>query len=194
MTRRINVRSGGGLRDRCRPFRRPPLFAATSRRRWRAFGRWSARRSMGTRIPAPRFPSAWCNSAPTPAWNRGTAARPTIIPIRTILGFSHTHLSGTGCSDLGDIRFTPAQRQDSEDGKGRLPLQVFAQGRSRSAGLLQRHAAGPEDRGRTDRHAPRRIPQVHVSRRRRRPAGSRSRPGLPGRADRERRQRREATR
>jgi predicted alpha-1,2-mannosidase len=24
-----------------------------------------------------------------------------------ILGFSHTHLSGTGCSDLGDIRFTP---------------------------------------------------------------------------------------
>ena len=24
-----------------------------------------------------------------------------------ILGFSHTHLSGTGCADLGDIRFTP---------------------------------------------------------------------------------------
>ena len=24
-----------------------------------------------------------------------------------ILGFSHTHLSGTGCSDLGDIRFCP---------------------------------------------------------------------------------------
>ena len=24
-----------------------------------------------------------------------------------ILGFSHTHLSGTGCSDLGDIRLTP---------------------------------------------------------------------------------------
>ena len=24
-----------------------------------------------------------------------------------ILGFSHTHLSGTGCSDLGDIRVTP---------------------------------------------------------------------------------------
>jgi predicted alpha-1,2-mannosidase len=26
---------------------------------------------------------------------------------QTIIGFSHTHLSGTGCSDLGDIRFTP---------------------------------------------------------------------------------------
>ena len=25
----------------------------------------------------------------------------------TILGFSHTHLSGTGCSDLGDFLFTP---------------------------------------------------------------------------------------
>ena len=26
----------------------------------------------------------------------------------TILGFSHTHLSGTGCADLGDFLFTPA--------------------------------------------------------------------------------------
>ncbi|MEN6449148.1 MAG: hypothetical protein ABFC96_01530, partial [Thermoguttaceae bacterium] len=26
---------------------------------------------------------------------------------RTILGFSHTHLSGTGCPDLGDIRLIP---------------------------------------------------------------------------------------
>ena len=26
---------------------------------------------------------------------------------KTILGFSHTHLSGTGCADLGDIRVTP---------------------------------------------------------------------------------------
>ena len=25
----------------------------------------------------------------------------------TILGFSHTHLSGTGCADLGDLRVTP---------------------------------------------------------------------------------------
>ena len=30
---------------------------------------------------------------------------------RQILGFSHTHLSGTGCSDLGDIRFTPLSGQ-----------------------------------------------------------------------------------
>ncbi len=27
---------------------------------------------------------------------------------KTILGFSHTHLSGTGCADLGDFLFTPA--------------------------------------------------------------------------------------
>ncbi|MCE5269173.1 MAG: GH92 family glycosyl hydrolase [Planctomycetaceae bacterium] len=26
---------------------------------------------------------------------------------KSILGFSHTHISGTGCADLGDIRFTP---------------------------------------------------------------------------------------
>lgn len=30
----------------------------------------------------------------------------------TIYGFSHTHLSGTGCSDLGDISFMPAYDQD----------------------------------------------------------------------------------
>ncbi len=29
----------------------------------------------------------------------------------TILGFSHTHLSGTGCADLGDILFHPTSRQ-----------------------------------------------------------------------------------
>ncbi|MBI5060382.1 glycoside hydrolase family 92 protein [candidate division KSB1 bacterium] len=28
----------------------------------------------------------------------------------TIVGFSHTHLSGTGCADLGDIQFTPCTR------------------------------------------------------------------------------------
>ena len=27
---------------------------------------------------------------------------------KTIMGFSHTHLSGTGCADLGDFLFTPA--------------------------------------------------------------------------------------
>ena len=30
----------------------------------------------------------------------------------TIQGFSHTHLSGTGCGDLGDIMFMPSQRND----------------------------------------------------------------------------------
>ena len=31
----------------------------------------------------------------------------------TILGFSTTHLSGTGCSDYGDFRFTPAVGNDT---------------------------------------------------------------------------------
>ncbi len=48
-----------------------------------------------------------------------------------ILGFSHTHLSGTGCSDLGDIRFTPLSGKIPKMEKRRLPLQVFAQGRGR---------------------------------------------------------------
>lgn len=30
----------------------------------------------------------------------------------TIQGFSHTHLSGTGCGDLGDILFMPSQREN----------------------------------------------------------------------------------
>ena len=41
---------------------------------------------------------------------------------KAILGFSHTHLSGTGCGDLGDIRITPHRcRTPAEEGKGRLP-------------------------------------------------------------------------
>ena len=30
----------------------------------------------------------------------------------TIQGFSHTHLSGTGCGDLGDIMFMPSQKEN----------------------------------------------------------------------------------
>ena len=33
----------------------------------------------------------------------------------TIQGFSHTHLSGTGCGDLGDIMFMAAQKNDWKD-------------------------------------------------------------------------------
>ena len=33
----------------------------------------------------------------------------------TLVGFSHTHLSGTGCADLGDILFTPTIGQSNPD-------------------------------------------------------------------------------
>jgi hypothetical protein len=55
--------------------------------------------------------SAWCSSAPTPRScrsSRATPARPAIgYGDPTILGFSHTHFSGSGHSDLGDILLTP---------------------------------------------------------------------------------------
>jgi predicted alpha-1,2-mannosidase len=38
---------------------------------------------------------------------------------KTIYGFSHTHLSGTGCSDYGDIAFMPYFGKDVED---KLPI------------------------------------------------------------------------
>ena len=37
----------------------------------------------------------------------GTGARVIIIPIVFLIGFSHTHLSGTGCTDLCDILIMP---------------------------------------------------------------------------------------
>ena len=32
-----------------------------------------------------------------------------------LLGFAHTHLSGTGCGDLGDLRFLPVRESDTRD-------------------------------------------------------------------------------
>jgi predicted alpha-1,2-mannosidase len=43
---------------------------------------------------------------------------------KAILGFSHTHLSGTGCGDLGDIRLIPVTTKTNlkEMGKYRMPF------------------------------------------------------------------------
>jgi putative alpha-1,2-mannosidase len=55
----------------------------------------------------------------------------------SLMGFSHTHLSGTGC---GDARHT--RRPDN-----RLPRAVFARGRTDDAGLLLRAAERPQCAG-----------------------------------------------
>lgn len=53
------------------------------------------------------FRAAWCNSDPTISnkgwdWCSGYHYSDSIL-----IGFSHTHLSGTGCTDLGDILIMP---------------------------------------------------------------------------------------
>ena len=50
----------------------------------------------------------------------------------TLMGFSHTHLSGTGCIDLGDILFRPSLQ---------TPL-VFSLGREGFPGLLLGESQG----------------------------------------------------
>ncbi|MEO0312357.1 MAG: hypothetical protein RIQ89_2014 [Bacteroidota bacterium] len=40
----------------------------------------------------------------------------------TLLGFSHTHLSGTGCSDYGDVLFLPLTESVSLDSTVRIPF------------------------------------------------------------------------
>jgi len=44
-----------------------------------------------------------------------------------ILGFSHTHLSGTGCADLGDFLFVPLYKENAVEGSdGTIPLHKMA--------------------------------------------------------------------
>ena len=51
----------------------------------------------------------------------------------TIDGFSHTHLSGTGCADLGDILFYPTLRDDVvRDGEFHPVPYAFSHGRERA--------------------------------------------------------------
>ena len=45
----------------------------------------------------------------------------------TILGFSHTHLSGTGCADLSDILFYPTVKPvNAVDGAYECPAHIFS--------------------------------------------------------------------
>ena len=52
----------------------------------------------------------------------------------TIDGFSHTHLSGTGCADLGDILFYPTLRDDVvRDGEFRHTPYAFSHRREQAS-------------------------------------------------------------
>ena len=71
----------------------------------------AARVRTATRFPAPRSRSGWCNSVPDTQirhfkqsykWAAGYRHEDT-----TLLGFSHTHFSGAGHSDLGDFLLVP---------------------------------------------------------------------------------------
>ena len=59
-------------------------------------------------------------------------ARDIIIQIPLSLGFSHTHLSGTGVGDYGDIRFMPCTGEikinpgDHADAQVRILVHVFS--------------------------------------------------------------------
>ena len=47
---------------------------------------------------------------------------------KAILGFSHNHLSGTGCPDLGDIRITPLGSTLPPQNKEGVLMSLFPQG------------------------------------------------------------------
>ena len=65
----------------------------------------------------------------------------------TILGFSHTHFSGAGHSDLGDVLLTPISGDnvplepgDPEGTQAGISAPLFPSKRTCRAGLLRRHA------------------------------------------------------
>ena len=64
---------------------------------------------------------------------------------KVILGFSHTHFSGTGHSDFGDILIMPTtgalNLQAGSDTEAGLPLALQPRRRSGAAGLLRRQPA-----------------------------------------------------
>ena len=75
----------------------------------------------------------------------------------TILGFSLTHLSGTGIPDLGDFLFMPQiGKPEFDSGQERRPelrlsVALFARRRIGLGRLLQGQAAKDRRHGRTDR-------------------------------------------
>ena len=100
----IGLFAGGGSYSR-RPARlRSPLRRAISPASWT---RRSARAATATSSSGRTCRSAWCRSAPTSIpqewdWVSGYHRSDS-----TVIGFSHTHLSGTGIGDLFDVTVMP---------------------------------------------------------------------------------------
>jgi putative alpha-1,2-mannosidase len=90
------------------------------------------------------------------------------ISEHSIMGFSHTHLSGTGCGDLldflvmagtGPASSSPGDRRESPS---RLPLALRPRRRAHGARLLLRDPEGLQDPRRTHRNRPRRPASLHL--------------------------------
>ncbi len=66
----------------------------------------------------------------------------------SIMGFSHTHLSGTGASDMLDFLLMPGtgpaklDARSAPESRRRIPVAFQPRGRDRGAGLLLGDAAG----------------------------------------------------
>ncbi len=60
-----------------------------------------------TFIPAPRCRSAWCKLSPDTRDSTWDGSSGYHYSDTSILGFSHNHLTGTGCPDLGNIMLIP---------------------------------------------------------------------------------------
>ncbi len=90
----------------------------------------------------------------------------------TILGFSHTHFSGSGHSDLGDILLQPIagdvqlEPGDPAHQAGhRLPLPLLPRARAGPPRLLRRRPPRLQHPRRAHRHPPRRPAPLHLPRR-----------------------------
>ena len=67
----------------------------------------------GNTYPGAQVPFGMVQLSPDnglPGWDRIAGY---FYPDSTIAGFSHTHLSGTGCGDLYDVSFTRWQRRST---------------------------------------------------------------------------------
>jgi len=62
---------------------------------------------MGHTTPAAAYPFGFLQPGPDTGWNDWEHCSGYQHGDTELLGFSQTHLSGTGCPDLGDMRFVP---------------------------------------------------------------------------------------
>ncbi len=99
---------------------------------------------QGNMFPGPSVPFGGVQLSPD-TYNDGCCAGYHYTH-NTIIGFSHTHLSGTGCADYGDVLFMPAvgginiMPGTEEDPDSGIPLPLQPRPGNYLSGVLQRHA------------------------------------------------------